>query len=228
MKRYRVLLAILIGLLFGMRIAQLDAGAFLARIPFFSHDRVLFSHPGFWIACVAGWGILGVYWEIAERTAAAAKSAEPWASRGVHVFLTSMAQLMVLIPIRGLGRFAPFLWSTVIPGLALEAAGLFLALWARVHLGKNWSGRITVKVEHELIRSGPYRFLRHPIYTGLLAMYIGPALVTGEWLALAGVVVACVAYWRKIRLEEATLDTAFGADYEAYRRNTWALVPGIY
>ena len=59
-------------------------------------------------------------------------------------------------------------------------------------------------------------------------MYIGPALVTGEWLALIGAVMAVFAYWRKIRLEEATLSVAFGADYDAYRRVTWALVPGLF
>jgi protein-S-isoprenylcysteine O-methyltransferase Ste14 len=59
-------------------------------------------------------------------------------------------------------------------------------------------------------------------------MYAGPALVTGEWLALIGVAIAALAYWRKIRLEEANLETAFGTDYEAYRRETWALVPGVF
>ena len=113
-------------------------------------------------------------------------------------------------------------------GLAVEATGLFLAIWARRHLGRNWSGEITIKVEHQLIRSGPYRLLRHPIYTGLLAMYAAPALVTGEWLAVIGLAVAGFAYWRKIWLEETTLYGAFGADYDAYRRTTWALVPGLF
>lgn len=59
-------------------------------------------------------------------------------------------------------------------------------------------------------------------------MYLGPALVTGEWLALLGVAMATLAYWRKIRLEEAALDQAFGADYDAYRQESWALVPGLF
>ena len=91
-----------------------------------------------------------------------------------------------------------------------------LAIWARRALGTNWSGEISIKVEHHLIRSGPYQRLRHPIYTGLLAMYVGTALVTGTWLAIVGVVIAGVAYWRKIRLEEKNLDVAFGAEYDAY------------
>ena len=59
-------------------------------------------------------------------------------------------------------------------------------------------------------------------------MYAGPALATGEWLALIGVAIAGLAYWRKIRLEEANLETAFGGDYEVYRRETWVLVPGVF
>jgi protein-S-isoprenylcysteine O-methyltransferase Ste14 len=200
----------------------------LRTIPAFTLDQLLWAHRGWWIASVAGWVILSIYWEIAAGKASAAQKSESAPSRGVHVFLTSAAQLMVLAPIRGLGRFLPVSPIIMTIGLMVEVIGVFLALWARVHLGRNWSGRITVKIEHELIRSGPYRFLRHPIYTGLLAMYVGPTLVTGEWLGVAGILVAALAYWRKIRLEEAALESAFGADYENYRRSTWALVPGLF
>ena len=136
--------------------------------------------------------------------------------------------MLIFIPIRGLGRYVPAYALVMAAGLAVQAVGTLLAVWARIHLGRNWSGAIAIKVEHRLIRSGPYGLLRHPIYTGLLAMYIGLALVTGEWLALIGVAMAALAYWRKIRLEEAALDAAFGADYDSYRRTTWALMPGLY
>jgi len=113
-------------------------------------------------------------------------------------------------------------------GLAIEAMGLYLAILARRHLGRYWGGEISIKVDHRLIRSGPYQKLRHPIYTGLLAMYAGAAVVTGTWLALAGFAMALFAYARKIRLEEQNLRVAFGAEYEAYRRESWALVPGLF
>lgn len=106
-------------------------------------------------------------------------------------------------------------------GLAIEAAGLFLAIVAHRHLGRYWSGEISINVDHRLIRTGPYRKLRHPIYVALLTMYAGTALVTGTWLALAGFAMALIAYARKIRLEERNLRVAFGAEYEAYRRETW-------
>ena len=204
--------------------------AFFERLhlPWLALDNTLKSHSQLFLASIAGWVLFSLYWEAAAKNAAPAESSESRASRGVHVFLVSLAQLLIFIPIRGLGRYVPLSFLIMAAGLAVQAMGTFLAVWARIHLGRNWSGKIAIKVEHQLIRSGPYRLLRHPIYTGLLAMYIGPALVTGEWLAVLGVAMAALAYWRKIRLEEAALDAAFGADYDSYRRATWALVPGLY
>ena len=144
------------------------------------------------------------------------------------MFLTNAALVLELLPIRGLSRFLPIASPIMAAGLAVEAMGLWLAIAARRHLGSNWSGEISIKVDHRLIRSGPYKRLRHPIYTGLLTMYAGTAVVTGTGLAIGGLAMAAVAYWRKIRLEEANLNVAFGAEYEAYRRETWALVPGLF
>ncbi len=199
-----------------------------AGMPWLAPDPALKDYKPFVYAAIAGWLLFSVYWEYAAKNASQAKSSESGGSRGFHVFLVNMAALLVVLPIRGMGRYVPALWPLMAAGLALEAAGLFLAVWARRHLGRNWSGAISIKVEHELIRTGPYRRLRHPIYTGLLAMYAGMALVTGEWLAAAGVLLAALAYWRKIRLEESVLDTAFGPAYHTYRGETWALVPGLF
>jgi protein-S-isoprenylcysteine O-methyltransferase Ste14 len=198
-----------------------------AGVPAFALDKALLAHRQYLFA-VLGWLLFSAYWEIAAKGAAAAKSSESQVSRGIHVLLANVALLLEAAPIRGLGRFLPASSLIMAAGLAVEAAGLFLAIWARYHLGPNWSGEIAIKVEHQLIRSGPYKLLRHPIYTGLLAMYAGTALVTGEWLATIGFVMAALAYWRKIRLEEVNLDAAFGANYDAYRRETWALVPGLF
>jgi protein-S-isoprenylcysteine O-methyltransferase Ste14 len=200
----------------------------LINVPAFRLDEALLARRWFLMAAVIGWVLFSVYWEIAARGAVAAKSSESRASRGFHVFLTNAALLLAIAPIHGLGRLWPVSVPIMAVGLVVEAMGLFVAIWARRHLGRNWSGEITIKVEHELIRSGPYRWLRHPIYTGLLAMYLGVALVTGEWLAIVGLATVVFAYWRKIRMEEANLNVAFGANYDAYRRETWALVPGLF
>jgi protein-S-isoprenylcysteine O-methyltransferase Ste14 len=228
-QRGKILLrATLVGAAIGASATKLLDIRRLAAIPFFSPDRALIGYRAFLAASLAGWVLFSLYWEIAARNAAAAKSSESRASRGVHVILANAALLLEIAPIRGLGRFVPVWLPIMAAGLALEAMGLLLAIWARRHLGRNWSGEISIKVSHQLIRSGPYRLLRHPIYTGLLAMYAGVALVTGEWLAAVGLALAAFAYWRKIRLEAANLDRAFGGDYDAYRRSTWSLVPGIF
>jgi protein-S-isoprenylcysteine O-methyltransferase Ste14 len=113
-------------------------------------------------------------------------------------------------------------------GLIIEATGLLLAVWTRRHLGRNWSGEISIKRDHQLVRSGPYHVVRHPIYTALLAMYLGSAVVSGELHALFGLALAAIAYGRKVRLEEAVLAQFFGEEYRDYRRVTWALLPGLF
>ena len=197
-----------------------------ANFPAFAFDDALLAHREFQIA-VIGWLLFSVYWELTAGNAAPEKSSESPGSRGLHVFLVNVAALLVLVPFRGLGRFLPLSSFIMSIGLTVEAVGLFLCFWARRHLGRNWSGKITIKIDHQLIRSGPYRLLRHPIYTGILAIYTGTTIVTGEWLAIIGLIMTALAYWRKIRLEEVNLKVAFGADYEAYCRQTWALVPGL-
>lgn len=200
----------------------------LPSVAFFAPDKPFLEHRIFLFAAALCWVVFSLYWEYAATNAAAAKKSESDWSRAVHVTLTNLALVLAMAPIRGFGRFLPVSVAIMSVGLAIEAAGVAVAIWARRHLGRNWSGRISITVDHELVRSGPYRWLRHPIYTGLLLMYLGVALVTGEKLALVGLAMGVFAYWRKIRLEEANLDLAFGAGYQAYRRETWALVPGIY
>ena len=227
MQRKKTLLWVtLIGAAAGARLAV--SGFHLpAGMPALEIDQALRAQWQF-AGVLLVWVIFSLYWEIAARGAAKDKAAESHASRGVHVFLTNAAVLLEIAPLRGLGRLVPISSAIMTAGLTISAAGLAFAIWARFHLGANWSGRITIKVDHRLIRSGPYRRLRHPIYTGILTMYAGTAVVTGTWLAAAGLAMAAIAYWRKVRLEEASLTEAFGAEYQAYRGQTWALMPGLF
>jgi len=225
-RRRRLIIELVCGAAIGAALALFRYRG-LAGLPFLHVDHALTLLWEFRLAALA-WVAFSVYWEIAGRNAAKARKTESSASRGVHVFLANAALLLTIAPIYGLGRLLPLSVAVMTAGLAVEALGLCLTIWARRHLGRNWSGEISIKVDHELIRSGPYRLLRHPIYTGLLTMYVGTALVTGEWLAVVGVAAALIAYWRKIRLEEANLNAAFAGEYDAYRRATWALVPGVY
>jgi protein-S-isoprenylcysteine O-methyltransferase Ste14 len=175
-----------------------------------------------WIAFV-------VYWSAAARNAAPAESAESPTSRAVHTRLLNASLLLLFLPVPGLlWRFIPAGATIVGLGLGIQLLGFALAAWARRHLGRNWSGAVTVAVGHQLVRTGPYRLVRHPIYSAMFAMSIGTAVVSGELHALVGVLVLAAAYWRKIPIEERTLRTTFGADWDDYRRISWALIPGLY
>jgi protein-S-isoprenylcysteine O-methyltransferase Ste14 len=177
----------------------------------------------------AGWVLFSIYWEIAGKKAAPAVRSESLGSRRLHVMLANAALILMFVPVVGLrARYLPASALVIAAGLAIEAMGLALAVWARRHLGRNWSGEIAIKVDHQLVRSGPYAWVRHPIYTALLAMYAGSAVVSGEMHALLGLAMAVFAYARKIRLEEANLRAAFGAEYREYCSATRALVPGLY
>lgn len=175
------------------------------------------------------WVLFSIYWEIKAKNSAPAVSSESRMSRAVHVTLSNAALILIILPIHGLNqRVLPDVLAIKLAGLVIECAGLALAIWARRVLGRNWSGEITIKAGHELVQSGPYKLVRHPIYTALLAMYAGAAIVSGQVHALLGFLVAVIAYLRKTRMEETNLMNAFGNAYDAYRKDSWALLPKIY
>jgi protein-S-isoprenylcysteine O-methyltransferase Ste14 len=169
-----------------------------------------------------------IYWSVAAGGTVPTKSRESRASRRLHEWLINAALLLVFVPVPGLDRrILPNGWWVVAIGIGLQVASFLLALSARRHLGRFWSAEITQKIGHQLVRSGPYRFVRHPIYTALLGMFVGMAIVSGDLHAFVAVGLASFAYWRKIRLEERNLTDLFGAEYDEYRRRTRALVPWV-
>jgi protein-S-isoprenylcysteine O-methyltransferase Ste14 len=112
-------------------------------------------------------------------------------------------------------------------GAALVLAGLVFALWARRHLGRNWSGDVTVKEGHALIRSGPYRLVRHPIYSGVVLALAGTALAIGSALGFVATVLILIGFVIKLQVEEARMRETF-PDYADYCRRTARLIPGVY
>jgi protein-S-isoprenylcysteine O-methyltransferase Ste14 len=94
-------------------------------------------------------------------------------------------------------------------------------------LGRNWSGIVTLKENHELITQGPYNLVRHPIYTGLLVAFLGSALARGQWRGLIAVAIVFWALWRKLRLEERWMREQFGEQYVAYSKRVSALIPYV-
>jgi protein-S-isoprenylcysteine O-methyltransferase Ste14 len=182
------------------------------------------------LVSILGLVAFNIYWTVAA-THAPAKAAESRGSRRIHEVLLNAGYLLILLPEFFTFAVPRFVAAGPIPaalGLAAQAGGFALAVWARRRLGQNWSGRIEIKMDHQLVRTGPYRLLRHPIYTAVVSMALGMAIVVGKVSALLGVVVIVIAYVRKIRLEETNMRSAFGAEYDAYCRDTWGLVPGIF
>ena len=169
-----------------------------------------------------------VYWSIAARRTAATTTRESRQSRRVHELLLNTGLLLVFIPVPGLDRrILPDARWVVPLGLAVQVAFFLLAISARRHLGKFWSAEITQKAGHQLVQTGPYRLVRHPIYTAMLGMVLGMAIVSGDLHAFVGMALLVFAYSRKIQLEEANLRDMFGETYEDYRRSTRALIPWI-
>jgi protein-S-isoprenylcysteine O-methyltransferase Ste14 len=113
-------------------------------------------------------------------------------------------------------------WAMV----GLVAAGFLFTWWARIHLGALWSGTITRKEGHHVVDTGPYAFVRHPIYTGILLAAFATAAQRGTAVAIAGAFVMTLGFWIKARLEEKFLRTELGAEaYDSYRRRVPMLVP---
>ena len=176
------------------------------------------------------WLIFGLYWGIAGLNSALTKTSESWVSTYFHQFLLCAAFLLLILPVPGLNGWflPPRLHFVVAVGAIVQAGFVLLAVWARRHLGRNWSAEVRIAVDHELVRTGPYRFLRHPIYTAMLGMFLGTAIASSRYHALIGLALLVIAYLRKTRLEDQILAQTFGADYDAYRRHTWALVPLLF
>src|SRR4029077_11480466 len=175
------------------------------------------------------WIFFLLYWQIKAANTKATQRLESAASRILRVFIFLIAILLLSttrIPLPWLYLqlwpvgFLPF-WL----GAAVTIAGLLFSVWAREHLGRNWSRSVTIKQGHELITTGPYVLVRHPIYTGILAGFRGMAIAISQVRGFIVVVLIFLVFWLKLRMEEAWMRSQFGETYAAYARQTAALVP---
>lgn len=177
------------------------------------------------------WAAFYAYWWYAGRHVKGTTEAETTQSSLGHISLMIAAYGLALATFIPLGlldkRFLadnPFVFWL---GISIETVGIASAVWARVHLGEYWSGRVALKEGHRLIRSGPYAVVRNPVYTGLCLGMLGTAVALGEWRGLLAFGLLLVAAWVKITVEELYLAKQFGLEYEQYRRDVKSLVPFI-
>lgn len=181
------------------------------------------------------WLLFVLYWIISAI--GVKKHVAGKGSRGGWV-LSRIGLIAGLIFIDRLPALAPF-WNYAdglavfhnegarMAGTALTALGIGFAVWARRHLGTNWSGRPTMKVGHELVTSGPYQYVRNPIYTGILTALLGSSLVNGPIWVVAFFVALGIFTWR-IGVEEGYMMELFPDEYPAYRARTKALIPAVW
>ena len=186
-----------------------------------------FSSSRDWINAL--WILFGLYWLVSALKRKKTKRRETWAQRLIYTLpLVAAAELLVRPEALYGWLGAHFVranptveWS----GVLLTAAGVAIAFWARWHLGANWSGVVTLKEGHELIRTGPYRNIRHPIYTGILLALFGTVVATGEVRGLLAVAIAWLSFYWKARREESFLSLEFGEKFAAHAKQTGMFLP---
>lgn len=183
------------------------------------------------IAIVVPWMAWLVYWIATSNKVKQTARKEASLSRTLQSLPLIVGGALIILP-----DFNAAAWSFDVQqihgpqfaGLAILLAGLAFSVWARLHLGTNWSVSVTLKEGHELVRSGPYGLVRHPIYTGCLLALLGAVLIGSEWRGVVGLLLIFGSLAYKVRVEENWLTACFGGAYAQYRREVAALIPGVF
>lgn len=178
------------------------------------------------------WILFLGWWLYRAAGGKATRSRESIASRAAHAVAATAAYLLIWSPWGGRLLDTPLMSesarTSLIPAFSLlTLLGIGFAIWAREHLGRNWSARITIKEGHELIRTGPYSAVRHPIYTGILTAALATALAAGRVGALIGFAILLAGFWLKSAKEERWMGREFGEQYDHYRQASGHFLPRI-
>jgi protein-S-isoprenylcysteine O-methyltransferase Ste14 len=178
------------------------------------------------------WYVFAAYWAITALRVKRTKARERSVDRLLTSVVVVLAYCLLFSDWLRIGvlrlRFVPQEEWIGWVGIGLTWLGTAGAIWARYCIGEYWSARVTLKEGHQLIRSGPYAVVRHPIYTGMLLGCVGAALVAGEWRGVLAVALLLAAHSRKALREERLLSTEFGEEYAAYRCSTGFLFPRFW
>jgi protein-S-isoprenylcysteine O-methyltransferase Ste14 len=180
-------------------------------------------------AIAACWGVFIIVWAITSLQVKASvrqrgfnRSAILW-RLVVFVVAVGVGEAVA----RGLLPMAIFPYGVRLAGVAITALGIGFAIWARLTLGRNWGMPMTVRENPELVTGGPYAFVRHPIYTGVLGGLLGTALVVGVWW-FAVALLGCGYFLISARQEERDMLERFPGAYPTYKARTKQLIPFVY
>jgi protein-S-isoprenylcysteine O-methyltransferase Ste14 len=177
------------------------------------------------------WILFVAYWTAGALKTRRTVSRESFVWRYGVLFLEILGFVLLFKDATGIGvlghRIVNRTYALAVTGVALTWIGIAIALWARWHLGQYWSARVTIKADHKLIRTGPYAYFRHPIYSGIDLAAVGGALAIDEWRCVAGVGLIVLGYWIKARKEESMLAAQFGEAFREHCRQTGFLIPKL-
>ena len=179
---------------------------------------------GCWLVFVAIWVIGALSTKRTVYRETHAQRLRYWLLLVVAYFLLMCGQrLPYPLNLRIIPHVAPTAWAAAV----LCVIGLAFAFWARITLGRNWSGLVTLKEGHELVERGPYRFVRHPIYTGILTMFFATALALGHLAGFVATLLMFASFWIKLRDEEKLMLQQFPERYAAYHRRAKCIIPFV-
>ena len=188
-------------------------------------DQLLLATVFIWMALVVVW-VVG-----ALRTKRTVRS-QSSASQLLYTAILLTGVFLIFAKQSGIPWLDRQLFPVTVPialaGLLAVLMGVAFSIWARLMLGSNWSNRVTVKENHTLVRTGPYRIVRHPIYSGILLGMLGSALQRGGIRCFVGVLICGLSFWLKTRAEERFMVQSFGEQYLHYRDKVKALAPFIF
>jgi protein-S-isoprenylcysteine O-methyltransferase Ste14 len=189
------------------------------------------THEAFWDWTGYLWITVGLLWLLTSLRSKATIRKQSIGSWLLHTLIMVSAFYLVFTHMLNLGPLDARIISSSpaadAAGLAGTAVGIAFAVWARFFLGGNWSAAVTMKQDHELVRNGPYRIVRHPIYSGFLLGLLGTALIHGRGRDFVGFGLAFLGWWLKSRTEEKFMVELFDGEYIEYRRQVKRLVPYV-
>jgi len=178
------------------------------------------------------WALTGVYWIAAAQRTKPAKKKEKLLFRVCYMILWVLPFAITFLPVLPEG----FIYDRLFPSHSFIAmlafigmlVGLGFMIWSRVVLGNNWSGRIAIKENHQFVTSGPYKYVRNPMYAGFIIGFLFSTLLLNEVRGLVAFIILLIGILIKLHKEEKFVKEAFGKQYEEYANRVSRLIPFLY